>query len=122
VLINNAGVMGPGVTHTADVFEARMGVNHLGHFALTCLLGDRIRDRVISLASAMHALVRLPVHDLGGLYRTPPAWRGYSESKLAILQFTYELARRAAASAPTPPIPVPPTPTSPGMQPDSPLG
>lgn len=103
VLINNAGVMGPGVTRTADGFEAHMGVNHLGHFALTCLLGDRIRDRVISLASAMHALVRLPVHDLGGLHRTPAAWRGYSESKLAILLFTYELARRGVRAYATDP-------------------
>lgn len=103
VLINNAGVMGPGVTRTADGFEAHMGVNHLGHFALTCLLGDRIGDRVISVASAMHALARLPIDDLGGRNRNPAPWRGYSESKLAVLLFTYELARRGVRAYATDP-------------------
>ena len=52
VLVNNAGVMGVPLTRTADGFEAHMGINHLGHFALTCLLSDRITDRVVSVASA----------------------------------------------------------------------
>src|SRR3984893_3863285 len=50
VLVNNAGVLGLPLTRTADGFEAHMGTNHLGHFALTCLLGDRIRGRVVSVA------------------------------------------------------------------------
>ncbi|MDT5236024.1 MAG: hypothetical protein QOF47_2011, partial [Mycobacterium sp.] len=54
VLVNNAGVMGLPMTRTADGFEAHMGTNHLGHFALTCLLGDKINNRVISVASAMY--------------------------------------------------------------------
>jgi len=53
VLVNNAGVMGLPLTRTADGFEAHMGTNHLGHFALTCLLGSKIKDRVVSVASAM---------------------------------------------------------------------
>ena len=44
VLVNNAGVLGLPLARTADGFEAHMGTNHLGHFALTCLLGDRIRN------------------------------------------------------------------------------
>jgi NAD(P)-dependent dehydrogenase (short-subunit alcohol dehydrogenase family) len=59
VLVNNAGVMGLPMTRTADGFEAHMGTNHLGHFALTCLLGDKINDRVISVASAMYHVARI---------------------------------------------------------------
>src|SRR6201995_3609287 len=51
VLVNNAGVLGLPLTRTADGFEAHMGTNHLGHFALTCLLGDRTRTRVVAVAS-----------------------------------------------------------------------
>jgi NAD(P)-dependent dehydrogenase (short-subunit alcohol dehydrogenase family) len=40
VLVNNAGVLGMPLTRTADGFEALMGTNYLGHFALTCLLGE----------------------------------------------------------------------------------
>jgi len=58
VLINNAGVMGLPLTRTADGFEAHMGTNHLGHFALTCLLADKLKDRVICVTSAMYALTR----------------------------------------------------------------
>src|SRR5215475_7555706 len=54
VLVNNAGVLGLPLTRTADGFEAHMGTNYLGHFALTCLLGDKITDRVVSVASAMY--------------------------------------------------------------------
>jgi NAD(P)-dependent dehydrogenase (short-subunit alcohol dehydrogenase family) len=44
VLVNNAGVFGLPLTRTVDGFEAHMGTNYLGHFALTCLLGDKIAD------------------------------------------------------------------------------
>jgi NAD(P)-dependent dehydrogenase (short-subunit alcohol dehydrogenase family) len=64
VLVNNAGVMGLPMTRTADGFEAHMGTNHLGHFALTCLLGDKIKDRVISVASAMYHVARIHFDDL----------------------------------------------------------
>jgi NAD(P)-dependent dehydrogenase (short-subunit alcohol dehydrogenase family) len=56
VLINNAGVLGLPLTRTADGFEAHIGTNYLGHFALTCLLGDRIKDRVISVVSSAYAI------------------------------------------------------------------
>ena len=58
MLVNNAGVLGLPLTRTADGFEAHMGTNYLGHFALTCLLGDRIKDRVVSVTSMNHMFSR----------------------------------------------------------------
>src|SRR5215217_5396373 len=52
VLINNAGVMAVPERRTKDGFELQIGTNPLGHFALTNLLLPRVRDRVVTLASA----------------------------------------------------------------------
>ena len=94
VLINNAGVMGLPLTRTADGFEAHMGTNYLGHFALTCLLGDRIRDRVVSVVSAAYALSHLHIDDLNWHNREYSKWAAYGESKLAVMLFNHELVRR----------------------------
>ena len=94
VLVNNAGVMGLPLTRTADGFEEHMGTNHLGHFALTCLLGDKIKDRVISVSSAMYALSRIHLDDLNWHTCWYSKWAAYEESKLAIMLFVHELARR----------------------------
>lgn len=94
VLVNNAGVMGLPLTRTADGFEAHIGTNHLGHFALTCLLGDKIKDRVISVASAMYLFSRINLADLNWHTRKYSRWGAYGQSKLANLLFVYELARR----------------------------
>ncbi len=103
VLINNAGVMGLPLTRTADGFEATMGINYLGHFALTCLLGDRITNRVISVTSAMHTLCTMHVDDMNWHTRRYSKWSAYEESKLAILLFTSELARRGVRAYATDP-------------------
>jgi NAD(P)-dependent dehydrogenase (short-subunit alcohol dehydrogenase family) len=95
-LVNNAGVLGLPPSRTADGFEAHMGTNYLGHFALTCLLGDRIKDRVISVVSAAYALSRIHLDDLNWHTRKYSKWAAYAESKLAIMLFSYELARRGA--------------------------
>lgn len=94
VLVNNAGVMGMPLTRTADGFEAHMGINHLGHFSLTCLLADRIADRVISVASATYLFARIHLDDLNWHTRRYSKWLAYGESKLANLLFVTELARR----------------------------
>jgi NAD(P)-dependent dehydrogenase (short-subunit alcohol dehydrogenase family) len=103
VLVNNAGVMGLPLTRTADGFEAHMGTNHLGHFALTCLLGDRIKDRVISVASAAYALSRLHLDDLNWHVRRYSKWAAYGESKLAVMLFIHELASRGVRAYMTDP-------------------
>ena len=94
VLINNAAVFGIPLTRTVDGFEAHMGTNHLGHFALTCLLGNKIRDRVVSVVSTNYAFGTLHLDDLDWRSRRFSAMAAYAESKLAIMLFINELARR----------------------------
>lgn len=94
VLVNNAGVLGLPLTRTADGFEAHMGINYLGHFALTCMLGDRIKDRVVSVTSFSFRWARLYLDDLNWHTREYSPWAAYGESKLAVMLFTSELARR----------------------------
>ena len=93
-LINNAGVMAVPKRHTADGFESQIGINHLGHFALTGLLIERIRDRVVTMSSGLHVLGSIDVHDLNWERRRYRRMRAYGASKLANLLFAYELQRR----------------------------
>src|SRR5215207_7148426 len=104
LLVNNAGVMAPPHRTTADGFELQLGTNHLGHFALTGLLLDRLRAaadaRVVTMSSLMHRFGRIHFDDLQG-QRRYRRWRAYNQSKLANLLFMLELDRRArAAGAP----------------------
>ena len=94
VLVNNAGVLGLPLSRTADGFETHMGTNYLGHFALTCLLGDRITDRVVSVTSMNHMFSRMHLEDLNWHTRPYSKWAAYGQSKLAVMLFTDELARR----------------------------
>ena len=98
VLVNNAGVMAPPLKRTADDFELQIGTNHLGHFALTGLLLDRIRDRVVTVSSAMHQIGRISLDDLNWHRRRYQRWLAYGQSKVANLLFTYELDRRLRAA------------------------
>jgi NAD(P)-dependent dehydrogenase (short-subunit alcohol dehydrogenase family) len=101
VLINNAGVMAVPKGTTADGFERHIGTNHLGPFALTGLLVDRVRDRVVTVSSGLHVLGRID-DDLNWERRRYRRWLAYAQSKLANLLFAYELHRRlAAAGRPT---------------------
>jgi NAD(P)-dependent dehydrogenase (short-subunit alcohol dehydrogenase family) len=99
LLINNAGVMMTPYRRTDDGFELQLGVNHLGHFALTgLLLGQmlgREGSRVITVSSNGHKSGRIDFDDLQSQrrYRRTAA---YYQSKLANLMFTYELQRRLA--------------------------
>ena len=101
LLINNAGVMMTPFRRTADGFELQLGVNHLGHFALTGLLLGRMLgregSRVVTVSSNGHKSGRIDFDDLQSQrrYRRMAA---YYQSKLANLMFTYELQRRLAAA------------------------
>jgi retinol dehydrogenase-12 len=103
VLVNNAGVGGQrGVT--MDGFELHFGVNHLGHFALTLLLLDRLKAsgpgaRVVTVSSEAH--YSAPGIDFGALRRPTRSFAGtneYAVSKLCNVLFTQEFARRYADS------------------------
>ncbi|GAB2683703.1 oxidoreductase [Nocardia thraciensis] len=99
VLINNAGLMNIPFSRTKDGFETQWGVNHLGHFALTGLLLDRIRDRVVSLASIAHRQTpKLWVDDLNYEHRKYQRNLAYAQAKLSNLMFARELQRRLAES------------------------
>lgn len=98
VLINNAGVLGLPLDRTTDGFEMHMGINYLGHFALTCLLSDRITRRVVSVTSMSHVWGRLDLEDLNWHTRAYSKWSAYAQSKLAVMLFTSELARRGIAA------------------------
>jgi NAD(P)-dependent dehydrogenase (short-subunit alcohol dehydrogenase family) len=94
LLINNAGVMVPPLTRTADGFELQFGTNHLGHFALTNLLLDNVTGRVVTVSSTGHRLGAIDFNDLNWERKGYKAWRAYGQSKLANLLFTSELQRR----------------------------
>jgi NAD(P)-dependent dehydrogenase (short-subunit alcohol dehydrogenase family) len=96
-------VFGLPLTRTVDGFEAHMGTNYLGHFALTCLLGDKIADGVASVVSAMYAPSHIHLDDLNWHTRTYSKWTAYGESKLAIMLFTHELTRRGMRAYATDP-------------------
>src|ERR1019366_7128348 len=64
LLINNAGVMIPPLSRTADGFELQFGTNHLGHFALTNLLLEHVSGRVVNVASTGHRVVKIDFDDL----------------------------------------------------------
>jgi len=108
LLINNAGVMAVPVRRCSeDGFELTFAVNHLGHFALTGLVLDRLLQtpgsRIVTVASIGHRMGSGAMHfDNLEFSRDYHPWHSYWQSKLANLLFTYELqARLAAAGAAT---------------------
>jgi NAD(P)-dependent dehydrogenase (short-subunit alcohol dehydrogenase family) len=94
ILVNNAGVMIPPLTRTAEGFELQLGVNHLGHFALTNLLLPQVRDRVVTVSSNAHRAGTIDFDDLSWERKPYRAMAAYAQSKLANLLFTSELQRR----------------------------
>lgn len=102
ILVNNAGLMMlPKRETTADGFERQLGVNFLGHFALTALLLPLLKasvaPRTVQLSSLAHRGGRIRLDDLQS-ERSYKPWRAYAQSKLAMLMFALELGRRAEAA------------------------
>jgi NAD(P)-dependent dehydrogenase (short-subunit alcohol dehydrogenase family) len=98
LLINNAGVMMPPYSKTADGFELQFGTNHLGHFALTGLLIDLIKStpdsRIVNVSSGAHNYGNIDFEDLNWEKRPYKKMKAYADSKIANIYFTYELQRR----------------------------
>ena len=101
ILLNNAGLMAIPRKETADGFEMQLGVNHLGHFALTGLLLDVITKtpnaRIHNVTSTANFFGDINFDDLMGK-KNYSRWTAYSQSKLANVFFTFELNRRLKAA------------------------
>lgn len=98
LLINNGGLAG---SHgrTKSGFELAFGVNHMGHFLLTSLLLDRIKQsapaRIVNVASRAHIRVKgIDFDAVRTRTKTRTAVKEYGVSKLANVLFSAELSRR----------------------------
>ncbi|XP_020655480.3 retinol dehydrogenase 12 isoform X2 [Pogona vitticeps] len=104
ILINNAGVMLCPYSKTVDGFEMHLGVNHLGHFLLTFLLIERLKQsapaRIVNVSSMAHHGGKIRFHDLQG-EKSYNRGLAYCHSKLANILFTRELAKRLQGSGVT---------------------
>ena len=105
ILVNNAGVMVSVFSHkrTKDGFELTFGVNHLGHYLLTNLLLDRLKEspaaRIVNVSSYLYRYGSIHFDDLN-LESSCflPGLQAYSQSKLANLLFSRALAKRLQGS------------------------
>jgi NAD(P)-dependent dehydrogenase (short-subunit alcohol dehydrogenase family) len=97
VLINNAGLFRSQRIATADGLETTFAVNHLAYFLLTNLLLDLLKSsapsRIVNVSSGDHSNGTIDFDDLQGEKGYKGA-KAYSQSKLANVLFTHELARR----------------------------
>lgn len=108
LLVNNAGIMAPPLSLTAQGFESQMGTNHLGHFLLTLLLEKRLRQspsaRVVNVSSDLHrrgskaSLIATLESDHTFQQRKYSPTGQYGDSKLANVLFARGLAKRLPAN------------------------
>jgi len=101
VLVNNAGVFQCPYTKTEDGLEMQMGVNHFGHFLLTSMLIERLKEsapsRVVVVSSALSSRGDINLDDINS-EKSYDKMKAYADSKLANLMFTQELGRRLDGS------------------------
>jgi retinol dehydrogenase 12 len=101
VLINNAGVFLPTRTETEDGFETTYQVNYLSHFLLTNLLLEELKrseqGRIINLSSSVYSVGRFDADNLQSEKKFSVLGT-YSASKLLMLMFTEELAKKLAGT------------------------
>lgn len=125
VLVNNAGVMAPPRTLSAQGHELQFAANHLGHFALTGLLLDRLaagrEPRVVTVSSLEHRRGKIDFDDIGGERRYSPMG-SYRQAKLANTVFGHTLQQRlAAAGSPVRSVLAHPGYTATNLQKDAPV-
>ena len=100
ILINNAGIMACPYWKTEDGFEMQFGVNHLGHFLLTNLLLDRLKEapaaRIVNVSSSGYKFAKcINFDDINiNSEQSYNPWQAYCQSKLANILFTRSLAKR----------------------------
>ena len=95
ILVNNAGFISLDRQETKEGLEMQFGINHIGHFLLTTLLLDRMvpGSRIVNVASSAHKTGKIHFDDIN-LHKGFNVIKAYSQSKLANVLFTRELARR----------------------------
>ena len=95
ILVNNAGFISLDRQVTKEGFERQFGINHLGHFLLTTQLVDLMNPgaRIVNVASGAHKVGKIHFEDIN-LEKSYNVIKAYSQSKLANVLFTRELARR----------------------------
>lgn len=97
ILVNNAGFISLDRQETKEGLERQFGVNHIGHFLLTMSLLDVMGEgsRIVNVASGAHKTGKIHFDDIN-LHKGFNVIKAYSQSKLANVLFTRELARRVA--------------------------
>src|SRR5450759_1095777 len=97
LLVNNAGCAYPRRTLTSEGLEATLAVNYLAPFLLTELLLDTLKAsapaRIVNVSSAQHTNASIEFDNLQSEKKYANL-RSYNQAKLALLLWTYELARR----------------------------
>jgi len=97
VLVNNAGGYFMTRQLSTEGYEMNLALNYLSPFLLTLLLVDELKasdqGRIINVSSQAHERGEINFDDLQREHNFV-GYEAYAQSKLAILLFTYELARR----------------------------